>query len=97
LSGYSLGEQAKQDIDEIWSYIAEDNETAADRVVDSLFRQFEILAANPRIGRRRQEFRLDYRSIACDEYVIFYRVGDPDLLIVRILHGRRNLARILEP
>jgi toxin ParE1/3/4 len=71
---YRVTRRARRDILGIWRYIAEDNERAADRLVDLLTRYFQLLGDNPRAGRRRDELRRDYRSFPAGEYLILYRV-----------------------
>ncbi len=44
---YRLSALAEQDLDEIWSYVAEDaNPTTADRLMDAIVDRFELLANN---------------------------------------------------
>jgi hypothetical protein len=50
---YRLTRRAPQDISDIWKYIADDNERAADSFVDLLTRHFSLLGDNPYAGRRR--------------------------------------------
>ena len=54
---YRLSALAEQDLDEIWSYVAEDaSPTTADRLIDAIFDRFDLLAEQPRMGRLRPEF-----------------------------------------
>ena len=87
---YRLSSLAEQDLDEIWSYVAEDaNPTTADRLMDAIVDRSELLAEQPRMGRLRPEFGPGVRSFTVENHVIYYRhVGD--LLIARVLHGRRD-------
>jgi plasmid stabilization system protein ParE len=49
---YRLSILAERDLEEIWSYVAEDaSPTTADRLIDAMFDRFELLAEQPRIGR----------------------------------------------
>ena len=41
------------------------------------------------MGRQRAEFGPGVRSIAVENYIIYYRL-EGDVLIARILHGRRD-------
>jgi len=53
---------AEADILEIWDYIADDSLAAADRWVDRLDEQFRLLAAQPMMGRARDELAPGVRS-----------------------------------
>ena len=87
---YRLSALAERDLEEIWSYVAEDASPAtADRLIDALIDQFELLAGQPRMGRLRPEFGEGVRSFTVENHVIYYR-HDRDVLIARVLHGRRD-------
>jgi toxin ParE1/3/4 len=91
---YRLARRARRDVIEIWRYIAEDDEAAADRFIDLLTHHFRILGTNPYIGRRRDELRLGYRSFPVGEYQILYRVAKPGVNILHVGHGRRDLGSL---
>jgi toxin ParE1/3/4 len=87
---YRLSPLAERDLDEIWSYVAE-APTTADRLVDDIIHRFDLLAEQPGMGRARPEFGIGVRSFAVENYVIYYRQeDDDDVLIARVLHGRRD-------
>ena len=89
---YRLSALAEQDLDEIWSYVAEDaSPTTADQLIDAIIDRFELLAEHPRMGRARPEFGPGVRSFTAENYIVYYRHED-DVLIARILHGRRDQA-----
>ena len=89
---YRLSPLAERDLDEIWSYVAEDaSVTRADRLIDAIVDRFELLAEQPRMGRNRPEFGEGIRSFVVESYVIYYRHA-ADILIARVLHGRRDQA-----
>lgn len=89
---YRLSALAEQDLEEIGSYVAEDASPAtADRLIDVLIDRFELLAEQPRMGRLRPEFGAGVRSFSVENHVIYYR-HDRDVLIARVLHGRRDQA-----
>jgi toxin ParE1/3/4 len=89
---YRLSALSEQDLEEIWSYVAEDaSPTTADRLIDAIIDRFELLAEQPRMGRLRPEFGEGVRSVVVESYVIYYR-QDVDVLIARVLHGRRDQA-----
>ncbi len=87
---YRLSALAERDLEEIWSYVAEDASPAtADRLIDAIIDRFDLLVEQPRMGRGRPEFGPGVRSFAVEHYVIYYR-QERDILIARILHGRRD-------
>jgi plasmid stabilization system protein ParE len=91
---YRLSVHAERDLDEIWSYVAEDASPAtADRLIDAIVDRFELLAEQ----RLRPEFGEGVRSFTVENYVIYYR-HERDVLVARLLHGRRDqIAAWSEP
>ena len=89
---YRLSVLAEQDLEEVWSYVAEAASLAtADRLIDAIIDRFELLAEQPRMGRLRPEFDAGVRSFTVENHVIYYR-HDEDVVIARVLHGRRDQA-----
>ena len=88
---YRLSRRARRDLLHIWNYIAEDNESAADRFIDLMIQHFQLLGRNPHIGRHRDELRAGYRSFPVGQYLIFYRVLEPGIQIMHVMHGRRDI------
>ena len=89
---YRLSDLAERDLDEIWSYVAEDaSPTTADRLIDVIVDRLELLIEQPRMGRLRPEFGAGVRSFTVENHVIYYRHAG-DILIAPVLHGRRDQA-----
>ncbi len=88
---------AEADIFEIWDYIADDSLAAADRWVDRLDEQFRLLAAQPMMGRARDELAPGVRSFPFGRYVVFYVPLDGGIDVVRVLHGARDIDAVFNP
>lgn len=89
---------AELDLDDIWYYIATESSSfeVADSFVNSLVKRFYLLAQNPYMGRCRDEdLSLGIRSFTVGGYIIFYRVEDDEVYILRIVSGRRDLPTLL--
>jgi toxin ParE1/3/4 len=91
---YRLTERARQDVLKIWEYIADSNEEAADRFIDLLIHHLQLLGDNPYAGRRRDALRPGYRSFPVGEYLIFYRITEPGVCVMRVVHARRDLEAL---
>ena len=85
---------ALEDLDEIWLFIASSNLVAADGLIDTLTEKFDMLAANANIGQSCQELAPGLRRFPVGNYLIFYRVIDNGIEIVRILHGMRDIPTL---
>jgi len=95
--GHRRAPQADADLDEIWYYVASRSGSVemADRLIGAITDRFMLLATHPNIGRARDEdLRPGLRSFPVGEYVIIYRVCQEDVLILRVWHGRRNIAAL---
>ncbi|HEY2707035.1 MAG TPA: type II toxin-antitoxin system RelE/ParE family toxin [Caulobacteraceae bacterium] len=89
--------QAEADLEEIWMHIASDNPDAADRVLERLVTAEDRLGDFPELGQARPDLAENMRYWPMPPYLIFYQVGDDHVLIVRVVHGARDLPRLIDP
>jgi toxin ParE1/3/4 len=87
--------KAEEDLLEIWSYVGDDSPDAADRLLDDIDQACTLLAEMPQAGRTREELGPNLRSLAVGNYVIFYRAADDSIVVIRVLHGARDLPGLL--
>jgi plasmid stabilization system protein ParE len=94
---YLLTEQAEQDITDIEAYIAEHNQAAAERLVDRIFKAFELLVEHPDSGHTRTD--LTDRDVLFwpvkPRFLVIYTRQDTSVLIIRVLPSDRDIANIL--
>jgi toxin ParE1/3/4 len=91
--------QADSDLDGIWRYIAIQSGSyeIADRLIDSIVDRILLVAAHPHIGRVRDEdLRPGIRSFPVGDHIILYRIHKQYVLILRVLHGSRNIQSLLD-
>ena len=81
------------DLLEIWLYIAEDNPTAADAVLDKIEAACSTLARSPRAGHAR--LGPDVRSHPVGRYVIFHRKVPGGIEVIRVLSGYRDISGMI--
>ncbi len=87
---------ARADLEEIHSYIAEDDVATADKLIDELFEKFRLLARNSALGRTRHELLLNLRSFPHRRYTIFYFPNDNGIEIYRVLHSSRDTDSLFD-
>lgn len=92
MSRFRLAKRVESDLDEIWSYIAADSVTAADRAIDRIYELIQMLARQPLIGQSRNDLRSELREFPAKSYVIYYRPLDDGVEVVRIIHSARDVA-----
>ena len=88
---------AEQDYRDIWRYIAADNPDAADRLLLRIDSKLELYADNPGIGTARDNLAPGLRSFPVGNYLVFYRIVPDGIELVRVLHGSRDLEKLLRP
>jgi plasmid stabilization system protein ParE len=91
--------QAADDLFEIWNYIAGDDPGAADRVEEAILDACSFLASAPLSGRIRAEFTsrtLRFWPVQrFPNYIVVYDPATEPVQVIRLLHGRRFLPRLL--
>lgn len=96
MSRYLLSEEARTDLREVKNYIAEDSIESSRRVVSEFRRAFRQLVKMPGMGHSRGDLtRAPVRFWRLRSYLIIYRPETQPLEIVAVLHGKRNVKRIL--
>ena len=100
MSAYAFTALARADVFDIWSYIAENNEDAADRVEQAIYDACAFVAEAPLRGHFRAD--LTTRSLRFwtltryPNYTIVYRPETVPLQVVAVVHGKRHTRRILK-
>ncbi len=97
MTAYVLTPLAARDLTEIWDHIADENLTAAKRVMDRLDAAMRKLSRTPGIGHFREDL-CDGRErfFLVYSYLIVYRPSSKPLQIVRVLHAARDVRGILK-
>lgn len=86
---------ARTDIAGIAAFVAEDSKIHAGRVISGIRKTCHIIARTPGIGRSRPDLAEGVRSFPVGSYVIFYRVASDVVEIIAIIHGARDVTRIM--
>ena len=88
-----------EDIPVIYSFIAKDDEAAAERVLDAVSQTFALLVSQPDAGvvyRTRNTNLRGVKMIPVEGYrnfVVFYRTAADYVRVLYVVHGARNLVR----
>lgn len=91
-----LTELARDDLSEIWATIAEArDERTANRMIRRLLSACDSKAEFPETGRLREEIAPGLRSMVVRPYVIFFRPLDTSIVVLRILHGHRDVEQVM--
>ena len=71
MNRYRLSQQAEKDLEDIWIYLGEKDEIAADRQLARLLDRFPMLVQFPNMGRQRNELLTGLRSFPVKPYINF--------------------------
>jgi toxin ParE1/3/4 len=91
---YFIAKEASQDLDEILDYFLVRNVNAGERFIREFNKKCQNIAQFPNIGRSYAKFDPRQRGIPLDGYIIFYRVFEDSVVIVRVVSGYRDLESI---
>ena len=85
---------ADERLDKVYECIAQDNTSAAVKMVNSIINKVETLSKSPERGRKVPEInRDDIREIFEGEYRIIYRLEDKKISILTIRNFKQVLPR----
>jgi len=96
VSSYNLiiAPLAKHDLKHIYDYgISNWGARQASDYLDKLKEHFWGLTEQPKMGIEREELLPGMRSFPVDSHVVFYRLQQSQVEVVRILHGRQDPQR----
>ena len=83
---------ARLDLRAITIFILQDNPIRAGSFVNELIARCEKIALAPKSYALREEISPGLRMAMHGSYLIFFREGDDDIRIERVLHGARNYS-----
>lgn len=91
---YRLTPAAEDDLFQIWSFIAEDDPEAADRLEEEIFRACDGLASRPDLGHFRRDLTDKPVRFLCVRkyYLVVYDPVAVPVTILRVLHGARDIT-----
>ena len=93
-----LSDESKNDLADFWYFVHEnagqygqDSDIAADKALEAFVARMQHLELFPESGRLRQEFGSGIRCLPIRGYLVFYQIRTEDILVVRVIHGSRDL------
>ncbi len=93
---YRLAPEAKRDLEAIWLYTLEEwGLEQANRYTDELTDVFAQLAVRPQLGTACDHIRTGYSRSRVGRHVVYYRMTEYGIAVIRILHDRMLPTRHL--
>ena len=91
---YVLSEIADEDLEDIFDYTTtEFGLEQAEKYLFEIEEVFQNLLINPELGKIRNEIKEGLYSFPKDNHIIFYRILENHIRIVRVLHGSRDIPK----
>ena len=88
---------AVQDLEDVVEYLSQFYESTALRQYDRIIEKVNTLLDFPEMCEiyEPEKYRLTYRKLVVDDYLVFYALTGQEIQIYRILHGSRDIKRYL--
>ena len=84
--------EAEGDLLSVWHYgVQEWSPSTADKHEHLIWRACNRLREHPELGRTRDELLLGMRSILINPHVVFYRISDSAIEIIRVTHQHEDI------
>ena len=95
---YSM--ESKQDLIDIKRYIKYNLQepNTAQKLITNIKNEIDSLKDNPEMYSVIDDDiikRFKIRKLVVDNYIVFYRINDENIQIVRVMYGRRNWITLL--
>jgi toxin ParE1/3/4 len=85
---------ARQDLSDIFDYIARDKPIAASNWIETIEQECRLIATTPEFGVKRSEYGSTIRSSVVGRYVIFFRPIQEGIEVVRVIPGDRDIRSL---
>lgn len=96
MAEYRLTPAAERDLESIWTYTAGQwGVEQAHRYIDALTQAFASLANAPKSAPSCDHIRPGYRRWQMERHMIYFRVTDYGIAVIRVLHERMDRSRHL--
>ena len=94
---YVISKKAVSDLEEIWLYTVEKwSAGQADRYYNLIFDEINYICKNSDAGKSMEHVRKGYRASKVKSHLIFYKISNGTIEIVRILHERMDIENRLK-
>jgi toxin ParE1/3/4 len=94
MAQYLINKLASQDLNEIADYFAVNNVRAGERFFNDFNGKCKQLVAFPNSGKSYDYIYSDLKGVPLSSYIIFYRVIEDGIEILRVISGRRDLPSV---
>ena len=94
MSSYSFSDAAVQDLDDICSYIAQSNPSAASQLFDAIRQKCKLVAGFSNMGKSYEKLSPNLRGFTVSDCIIFYYPSEDGINVTRVVSGYRDLESL---
>jgi toxin ParE1/3/4 len=91
---FILAPSTTRDLDRLSQYFLETNVEAGERLFKTLNQKFYNLTQFPNLGKPYPHLDPNIRGLIVEKYIIFYRVTETQVEIIRVVNGRQDLPKL---
>jgi toxin ParE1/3/4 len=91
MPSYLIAPSASRDLNKIADYFLAIDVEAGEKLIRKFSKRCQQLAQFPNSGRTYHHIKPFLRGLPIDGYIIFYRVIDDTVEILRVVNGRQDL------
>jgi toxin ParE1/3/4 len=96
MAEYRLSPAAERDLESIWKFTRREwGLDQAERYTDLLTAAFQVLAESPKSAPACDHIRAGYRHRNVERHMIYFRITDYGIAVIRVLHDRMDALRHL--
>jgi toxin ParE1/3/4 len=90
-TGFKITNAAVRDLENIWVFTKKTwTEQQADRYYQLIVDEIQFIVKNPYMGTPYEQIRAGYRATKVKSHLIFYKLHQDQVEIIRVLHVRMN-------
>lgn len=86
MSSTEFRPEAREDLNDIWEFIAKDSPTATTNWIDFIETKHQTISEHPEMGRVRNDLEPGLHIFPVGKYAICYRPIPNDIEVMRVLH-----------
>lgn len=91
---YIISQPAIRDLEEIVDYFSSYSLTKGEQFINNFEAKCKYLANFPNMGKSYEHLKPFIRGLSLSSYIIFYRIIDQRIEIIRVVSGYRDLQSL---
>ena len=94
MKNYIIAPSASKDLSNIADYFLTVNVSAGEKLFHEFNKKCRNLVSFPQMGKSYNHIKSNLRGLTLNGYIIFYRIVDDNIEILRVVNDRQDLESI---